>query len=193
MNIETNIIVAYDKNRLIGINNDLPWGKEYSDLDYFKKNTTGYPVIMGKNTWQSLKRKYLPNRYNIVITSKAKELNDEYEKDINKSAISGDNTSIGNAIFGPHFVEDINEAMILAESFLSEKSDKKIWIIGGENVYKDFLDKKIVDNIYATEVKLAVKIEELDIKKYFPQVDGKKTILSSTDKYTINKITMEKI
>lgn len=61
-----NIIVAMDKNRVIGKNNDLPW-RLPADLAYFKKTTNGYPIIMGRKTFESL-GKALPGRENIVLT-----------------------------------------------------------------------------------------------------------------------------
>lgn len=54
-----------DKNRAIGKNNKLPWNLP-KDLEYFKKTTLGYPVIMGYKTYCSLP-KALPKRRNIVL------------------------------------------------------------------------------------------------------------------------------
>ncbi|MDW7675201.1 MAG: dihydrofolate reductase [Bacillota bacterium] len=60
------IIVAMDKNSLIGKGNELPWNIP-EDLAYFKEITTGHKVIMGRKTFESI-GKPLPNRTNIVIT-----------------------------------------------------------------------------------------------------------------------------
>ena len=60
------IIAAMDRNRLIGVNNDLPW-RLSADLQNFKKLTGGNTIVMGRKTWDSLGRP-LPNRQNIVIT-----------------------------------------------------------------------------------------------------------------------------
>lgn len=60
------LILAMDRNRLIGANNDLPW-RLPADLKYFKKTTTGHPIIMGRKTYESI-GKPLPNRQNIVLT-----------------------------------------------------------------------------------------------------------------------------
>ena len=64
-------IVAVDANWGIGYNGDL---LEYipEDLKYFKTLTTGNIVIMGRKTWDSLPRKPLPNRLNMVITNQTK-------------------------------------------------------------------------------------------------------------------------
>lgn len=63
------IIVAMDEHRLIGKNNDLPW-KLSADLQFFRRTTMGKPIVMGRNTHESIGRP-LPGRQNIVITSQA--------------------------------------------------------------------------------------------------------------------------
>ncbi len=60
------IIVAMDTNNLIGNNNALPWHLP-ADFAYFKRTTTGFPVIMGRKTYESIGRP-LPNRQNIIVT-----------------------------------------------------------------------------------------------------------------------------
>ena len=64
-----NIIAAMAKNRVIGINNKIPWNIP-NDLKYFKKLTTANKsaIIMGRKTWDSLPIKPLPNRRNYVLT-----------------------------------------------------------------------------------------------------------------------------
>lgn len=63
------LIVAMDANQLIGRANDLPW-KLPGDLAFFKATTMGKPIIMGRNTWESIGRP-LPGRQNIVVTRQA--------------------------------------------------------------------------------------------------------------------------
>jgi len=60
------LIVAHDKNRVIGYNNQMPWHLP-GDLQYFKETTMGKPLIMGRKTFESIGRP-LPGRRNIVIT-----------------------------------------------------------------------------------------------------------------------------
>ena len=62
-------IVAHDQNRLIGGGNDLLWHLP-NDLKYFKERTRGFPIIMGRKTFDSLGRP-LPGRRNMVITRQA--------------------------------------------------------------------------------------------------------------------------
>ena len=64
--MELIIIVARAKNGVIGVDNQLPW-KLPEDLKHFKETTLGSPIIMGRNTWESLGRP-LPGRRNIVVS-----------------------------------------------------------------------------------------------------------------------------
>ncbi|MFC4322762.1 dihydrofolate reductase [Litchfieldia salsa] len=60
------LLVAMDKNKLIGKDNDLPW-RLPADLAYFKNLTMGHPIVMGRKTYESIGRP-LPGRENIIIT-----------------------------------------------------------------------------------------------------------------------------
>lgn len=62
-------IFASDDEGGIGKNGDLPWPHNSADLKWFKEKTTNSTVIMGRNTWESLPVKPLPNRRNIVVTT----------------------------------------------------------------------------------------------------------------------------
>ncbi|GKQ42727.1 dihydrofolate reductase [Companilactobacillus sp. RD055328] len=58
---------AEDKNHVIGKNGKLPW-KLPNDMKFFKKVTSGHPIIMGRKTFESFPNGPLPGRENIVIT-----------------------------------------------------------------------------------------------------------------------------
>ena len=60
------VIAALARNRVIGIENRLPW-KLPEDLAHFKALTLGHPILMGRKTFESLGRP-LPGRRNILIT-----------------------------------------------------------------------------------------------------------------------------
>lgn len=65
------LIVAYDKQRGIGADNDLLWQRDLpADLKHFRRLTLGKSVIMGRHTFESLGAKPLPDRQNIVVTSR---------------------------------------------------------------------------------------------------------------------------
>jgi dihydrofolate reductase len=64
------MIAAMANNRVIGLENDMPW-KLPDDLKFFKANTMGKPVIMGRKTFESIGSRPLPNRPNFVISRNA--------------------------------------------------------------------------------------------------------------------------
>lgn len=118
-----NIIVAMDKNRLIGANGKLPWHLP-SDLRFFKETTSGQIVVMGSKTFESI-GKPLPNRINMVLSRK-------------------------NGC-------TINRVLDLA-------GDNDIFIIGGANVYEQFIT--IADRLIITHIN-----SEFVGDTYFPEFD----------------------
>ena len=64
--VSLSLIVAMDRNRLIGNNNQLPWHMP-ADLAHFKQVTMGKPIVMGRKTYESIGRP-LPGRKNIVLS-----------------------------------------------------------------------------------------------------------------------------
>ncbi len=103
------IIAAIAENNVIGKNNKLIWHIS-EDLKRFKKLTSGHPVIMGRKTYESLPFKPLPDRRNIILSTR---------KDIKYE--------------GAEVFNDINE--ILKEC----KNENEIFICGGAEIYKLFL------------------------------------------------------
>ncbi|MCL2762664.1 MAG: dihydrofolate reductase [Treponema sp.] len=61
------IIAAMSENWVIGNNNTLPWSIK-ADLARFRELTLGWPCIMGRKTWESLPKRPLPGRPNIVVS-----------------------------------------------------------------------------------------------------------------------------
>ncbi|MCV2531064.1 MAG: dihydrofolate reductase [Candidatus Lightella neohaematopini] len=66
------MIVAVAKNRVIGLNNNIPWNIPIDRL-WFKKHTLHKTIIMGRNTYESIG--ILPYRYNIILTKTIKNTN----------------------------------------------------------------------------------------------------------------------
>lgn len=114
-------IVAVDENFGIGFNGNL---LEHipDDLKHFKQLTAGNVIIMGRKTWESLPKKPLPNRTNIVVTNKKK----------------------GN--------EDGAKFMTLedAKRYAIINRPTDVFVIGGGQIYKEFLP--ICDRVYATKI-----------------------------------------
>jgi dihydrofolate reductase len=103
------IIVAVAENNAIGRNNELLWHLS-DDLVRFKRITSGHPVIMGKRTWESLPKRPLPKRRNIVI-----------------SDIPGDR------------IEGAEVAGSIAEAIRMCDPAEENFVIGGASVYRQFL------------------------------------------------------
>jgi dihydrofolate reductase len=66
------IIAAMTENRVIGRDNRLPWSVR-EDMLHFKELTTGCPCIMGRKTWDSLPRRPLPRRPNLIVSASLTE------------------------------------------------------------------------------------------------------------------------
>ena len=123
-----NIIVAHCRNRGIGINNNLPW-RLAGDMAFFKKTTIGNKqncVIMGRKTWESIPKKPLPSRENIILSNKLRQGDVE-------------NANVFNTMHDlKHYVKNIKY--------------ENVWVIGGEQIYREFLNYGYVKRIYATEI-----------------------------------------
>jgi dihydrofolate reductase len=119
-------IVAVDRNGAIGKGGKLPW--HYSaDMKFFKETTTGNAVVMGHNTWRSLK-KPLPNRLNIVLSR--------------KSEIASQESVI--------VLRDVDSVLAKAKELTCD-----LFVIGGEQVYRSFLLH--IDKWIVTEVPLTIE------------------------------------
>lgn len=71
------LVLACDPNGGIGYQNGLPWPHIQGDLPRFKELTDGQTIVMGRNTWDSLPRKPLPNRFCYIVTSETLDLPNE--------------------------------------------------------------------------------------------------------------------
>lgn len=67
------LIVAHDENNCIGKQGKIPWHFR-EDFQRVKKLTEGKTIIMGRKTWESLPKKPLPNRTNVIISSQKLEV-----------------------------------------------------------------------------------------------------------------------
>lgn len=91
------LIVATTLNSVIGKDNQMPWHLP-ADLAWFRQNTTGKPVIMGRKTFESIGRP-LPKRTNIVLSRQPFEYEGVVWKDSLESAVD--------------FVRDFDEIMLI--------------------------------------------------------------------------------
>jgi len=117
------LIVAHDRNRVIGYRERMPWHIP-RDLRHFKKLTMGHCVVIGRKTFDSI-GKVLPGRHWIVMSSQKRE------------NIAGRLT----------WVSSIEEALEVA----NQQGEKELFIAGGSQIYKLFMSK--ADRMYITLIK----------------------------------------
>lgn len=122
MTAPISLVLAMASNNVIGVNNQIPW-RIPEDMKHFKAITMGKPVIMGRKTWDSLPRKPLPGRSNIVIT-----------RDINWKA-EGAVVSLS-----------LNDAIAVAQC----ETPTEIAVIGGAEIYKAALPRASI--VHLTDV-----------------------------------------
>jgi dihydrofolate reductase len=127
--VRLSLIVAQGRNRVIGAGGQLPWRLK-DDLAHFKRTTMGAPVIMGRKTWESLPKRPLPGRPNIVIS-----------RDWNYDA--------AEARVYSSFVPSLNAAKAMA----LRAGQPEVFVIGGAAIYA--LALPLADRIYLTEVDAA--------------------------------------
>ena len=91
------IIAAIGKNNELGINNHLLWNLK-EDMKFFKEKTINHKVVMGLNTYNSIKRP-LPNRENIVLSNKEVNLPKEVKLYTNINKLTNDLQNIQEEVF----------------------------------------------------------------------------------------------
>lgn len=96
-----------------------------ADLQFFKRVTMGHPVIMGRKTWESIGRP-LPGRRNIVVSRNA-----------------------NYSLTGAELVGSLDEALASLSEF------DRVFVIGGEQLFKQAFDK--ADRLYITEIDLDIE------------------------------------
>lgn len=119
-------IVGMGNNNEIGKGNDIPWYLP-ADLKYFKRITSGHPIIMGRKCFESIGRP-LPNRTNIIVSR-----NPEFYRE------------------GCILVHSIGAALSVAE----DKGTDEAFIIGGGEIYRRGLP--ISSRLYLTNIDITVE------------------------------------
>ncbi|MEC5422519.1 dihydrofolate reductase [Virgibacillus sp. C22-A2] len=104
------LLLAMDRNRVIGLNKDLPWHLP-KDLRFFKEKTTGETIIMGRKTYESMGGA-LPNRKNVILTR--------------------------NEADYPAGVDTINDLKTV-QKWSKENPEKEFFVIGGGAVFEQAL------------------------------------------------------
>lgn len=122
------MIAALAENRVIGIDNRLPWHLP-ADLKHFKALTLGKPIIMGRKTWDSLGRP-LPGRLNLVVSRQA-----------------------GLQLEGAEVFTSLEAALQRADAWAREEEAEELMLIGGAQLYAEALP--VAERLYLTRVALS--------------------------------------
>lgn len=132
------IIVAVSENWGIGKDNELLWHLP-EDLKRFKKLTLGNAIIMGKKTWESLPRKPLPGRQNIVLTDNPDEN-----------------------------IQDAVTAYSIEDALGKCEAGNEIFIIGGGSIYRQFMplaDRLYITHVHR-KAQADIFFPEIDINMW---------------------------
>ena len=123
---KVSLIVAMDRNRGIGRDNDLMWHLP-NDMRFFKETTENQIVVMGRKNYDSIPEKYrpLPNRENVILTK--------------NTSFEASNCSVFHSL----------DAALSA--YQSDKN-RKFFIIGGGQIYKLALEAKILEEMFITHI-----------------------------------------
>lgn len=127
-NPKLTLVVAVAKNGVIGRDGGLPW-RLSSDMKHFKASTTGKPVLMGRKTWDSIPRKPLPGRQNLILTRDA-----NFEAD------------------GAWVYTDLDAMLAAARAMAEAAGVEEVCVIGGAQLYNAVLPQ--ANRIILTEVNL---------------------------------------
>ena len=143
-----NIIVSHCRNGGIGFKTQVPWTLG-ADLNRFRFLTVGNKnnsVIMGRKRWENLGSNALSDRTNIIISKTMKT----YSNDVN--------------VFKT--IEDANE-------YCRSMNFDENWVIGGSEIYGEYLRNDIVDLVYTTDINM-----EFECDTFFPELTNYKLIKS---------------
>ena len=138
------IIACINQKRVLGNEGKLLYHIG-NDLANFKRMTVGNVVIMGRKTFDSLPNgEPLKDRVNIIITA------DEED-------------SIDAKFDNVYIVHSVEDAVELCDAFFS---DKEVFVIGGESIYRQFMEKDLI-----SEMRLTIVNDSADGDVVFPEYD----------------------
>ncbi len=146
------LIVAVAENNVIGKDNTLIWHLP-KDMRFFKQTTLNHHIITGRKNYISIPEKFRPlaNRTNIVLTRQ-------------------NNFTEENCV--------VLNSLETALDFAKKNNETEVFIIGGGQIYKEALDKNLVDKMYITHVHQAFEGDT-----FFPEIDSSKWQKTSEEKY----------
>lgn len=157
------LIAAIGKNRELGFQGDMPWKNSLKkDLAFFKQQTSGHAMVMGRKTFESLPG-MLPGRKHIIISAQAARKNPSNDSPDEQYAERN-----GNLVIYP----DLNTFLDAGKGH-----EETVFVIGGGSIYTQLLP--LADELYLTEIDADFKADT-----WFPQFDPERytqTILDEVD------------
>lgn len=136
------LIAAIADNGVIGWRGSLPWGRDSADLAHFRHTTYGKPVIMGRGTWDSLHRKPLPGRLNIVVSHS-----------LPRAASRQPPRQPNDAPTGVVVINSLTRALSLALAEVRNREgagEAEVMVIGGAEIYEQALP--LASRMYLTRI-----------------------------------------
>jgi dihydrofolate reductase len=169
------IIAAMSENRVIGRDNAMPWSIK-GNLAHFKEMTMGWPCIMGRKTWESLPKKPLPGRLNIIISN---------TMTVTDSSVPKNELCPQERALSPKMSSVPKDELCSQESSSVPKDNaqnvkifpslpsaieycadyEKIFICGGESIYRQALP-------LADKIELTLIYGQYDGDTFFPEIDA---------------------
>jgi len=149
------LIVAVAANNVIGKDNDLIW-RLPKDMKYFREKTMHHHIVTGRKNYISIPQKYRPlqNRINLVLTRST------FEEE------------------GCITLNSIDAAIEYAKS----KGETELFIIGGGQIYKEALDRNLIDKMYITHVN-----ESFTGDTFFPTIDYSQWNMISKQEHSVDE------
>lgn len=145
------MIAALDENRVIGNDGSIPW-RIPEDFNHYQNTVDGKVVISGRVTFEGTPGKY-QGKQHIVLSRDA---------------------SWNSSLDEVHHAQNVEEAVDIAETLASE--DEYVYIIGGENIYREFLpisDKMVLSHVQGKH----------EGDTYFPQFSDDEWRVSDSTEY----------
>lgn len=177
IDIDLSVIVAVDRNGLIGTDGGIPW-REPQDMRYFQQVTDGHIVIMGRGTWDSIPEKFrpLPNRLNIIVTRQEDYVahpNLEVRRVRDNKNPQGPKRP--NAVY-VNVRNSLRHALSCAHDKLQAR--EQVFVIGGAQLYRVALP--VANRVYLTRVDIEVDVSGAKEVAYFPEMGENAWDLVST-------------
>jgi len=160
------IIAAMAENRVIGRNNVIPWSLK-EDMAHFSKLTKGWPCIMGRKTWDSLPKKPLPKRLNIIISGKMTA---------EMSSLSINHGCVPQAGLCPQELQNVIIFPSLSAAIEHCGGYEKIFICGGQAIYRQAL-------ALADKIELTVIHKQYKGDTFFPEIDAACWTMTNTEDF----------